>query len=108
MFSADGSRALILTTASSITGASSRMAVINTATGRQVGATVTLDQTLVGSPVVGADGSHVFVLTSEGTNSQVKVLNTTTRPDHYHLRAARRTDKRGAKCRRQPCRRHRL
>ncbi|HEY7052789.1 MAG TPA: hypothetical protein VH496_11770 [Mycobacterium sp.] len=67
MFSADGSRALILTTASSITGASSRMAVINTATGRQVGATVTLDQTLVGSPVVGADGSHVFVLTSEGT-----------------------------------------
>jgi DNA-binding beta-propeller fold protein YncE len=79
VFSADGGRALILTTASGPTGAPTRMAVINTATGRQIGTTLTLDPTLIGAPVVGADGSHVFVTTTDATNTRVTVISTATR-----------------------------
>lgn len=77
VFSADGSRAFILTTPYGIPIAPARMAVFNLATGRQVGRTLTLNS-FVGTPVVGADGSHVFILGSDGSNTRVTVLNTRT------------------------------
>ncbi|PRC42505.1 hypothetical protein C6A85_000000110150 [Mycobacterium sp. ITM-2017-0098] len=66
--SADGTRALVTTsTNSSLTGGRTRVAVINTATGRQIGFGLTLSGgPYWGSAPLSADGTHAFI-TTQGT-----------------------------------------
>jgi len=78
LFSADGSRAVVTTSAYDSTTSTylTRMAVIDAASGAQIGNTVTLTG---GLQLVNADGTRA-VITSAGTNpeTQVKVIDPTT------------------------------
>ena len=82
VMSADGSRAVITTTVTDANGTTTRVAVINPATGTQTGTTLTGNSS--GSPVISADGSRALDITivsdpSTGTTeTQVAVINTTT------------------------------
>ena len=79
LMTADGTRAVIFTPVTSGTTKTTRVAVIDTATGRQVGSTLTLTG---GAPsaTLSSDGTRAFVTTIDpNTNStRVTVINTAT------------------------------
>jgi YVTN family beta-propeller protein/VCBS repeat-containing protein len=85
VLSADGTRALFTTgpAAWESTG-TTRVAVINTATGKQVGTTLTLKgRAAYGLPVFSADGTHALMTTTDGiattgVTTRVAVINTAT------------------------------
>ncbi|MCV7368359.1 hypothetical protein CRI77_09415 [Mycolicibacterium duvalii] len=74
LITADGTRAVIVTPVTSSTSQFTRVAVIDTATGRQVGSTLTLAG---GAPstVLSSDGTRAFVTTN---STLVTVINTAT------------------------------
>ena len=79
LMTADGTRAVIVTPVTSGTTKTTRVAVIDTATGKQVGSTLTLSG---GAPSaeLSSDGTRAFVTTTDpNTNStRVTVINTAT------------------------------
>ena len=79
LMTADGTRAVIVTPVTSGTTKTTRVAVIDTATGKQVGSTLTLTG---GAPsaALSSDGTRAFVTTTDPkTNStRVTVINTAT------------------------------
>ena len=81
VLSADGTRAVITTYVPSATGTTTRVAVINTATGAQIGTTLTLPGNPSGT-AFSADGTRAVITTSAtdatGTTTRVAVINTTT------------------------------
>ncbi|PQD99695.1 hypothetical protein CYL16_16305 [Mycobacterium sp. EPG1] len=78
LVAADGTRAVIVTPVTSATSRTTRVAVIDIATGRQVGNTLTLTG---GAPstVLSSDGTRASVTTTDATNStRVTVIDTAT------------------------------
>jgi protein subunit release factor B len=89
LLSADGTRALIATQVYDY-GArltdphSTRVAVIDTTTGRQIGTTLTLPGKLYGAQRLSADGTHILITTSPWNtltntgSTKMAVIDTTT------------------------------
>jgi VCBS repeat-containing protein len=81
-FSADGSRAVVATSVSTAAGTTTRVSLINTATGAQTGTTVTFDGNPAGVQLVSVDGSNALVTTmittASGTATRAAVFNTST------------------------------
>jgi hypothetical protein len=76
--SADGTRAVVTTFVPTAPG-TTRVAVINTVTGTQTGTTVTLVGSLLGSPLLSADGTRVVVATTATpATTQLAVINLAT------------------------------
>ncbi|MBE1547137.1 YVTN family beta-propeller protein/VCBS repeat-containing protein [Mycobacterium sp. OAS707] len=63
LLSPDGTRAMLTTYLPSLSGTTTRVAVVNTTTGKQVGSTITLAGS-PGSPGLSADGTHASIATS--------------------------------------------
>ena len=81
-FSADGRRAVVTTYVSTAAGTTTRVSLIDTATGTQVGTTVTLTGSPSGVQLVNADGSKALIttLTTNATEytTQAVLINTVT------------------------------
>jgi YVTN family beta-propeller protein/VCBS repeat-containing protein len=77
VLSPDGTRAVMTSYSFSATGTTTRVAVVNVATGKQVGSTLTLAGT-PGVPVMSADGTQAFITTSSGGTSQTVAISTAT------------------------------
>ena len=83
VLSPDGSRSVVTTYVPSAIGVTTRVSVVNTATGAQVGTTVALTGTPSGIPAqFSTDGSRAVVITyvstSEGTTTRISLINTAT------------------------------
>ena len=81
LLSPDGARALIATTSTSSYPGTSQVAVIDTATGRQIGDTVTIDGSLSGLRW-STDGTRVFVTTyiTTSTGADLNIRETVLTP----------------------------
>jgi YVTN family beta-propeller protein/VCBS repeat-containing protein len=77
VLSADGTRAVVITFVPTSTGTTTRVAVVNTTTGNQVGTTITLAGS-PGSPVLVADGTRVLVTTTDAGSTRSTVIDTIT------------------------------
>ncbi|WP_280825382.1 YncE family protein [Mycobacterium sp. OTB74] len=84
VLSADGTHALVTTTVSSLTaGISTRIALVDSATGTQTGPTVTVPGNASGIPLLTADSTHAVVTTTvtdptTGSATRVALYNTAT------------------------------
>jgi len=77
VLSPDGTRAVMTSYSFNSTGTTTRVAVLNVVTGKQVGSTITLAGT-PGVPVMSADGTQAFVTTSSGGTAKTVAINTAT------------------------------
>ncbi|BBX68226.1 hypothetical protein MPSYJ_16870 [Mycolicibacterium psychrotolerans] len=79
VFTPDGTRLVITTDATNydLGGGATKVAVINTATAKQIGTTLTLAGGESGTPLLNADGTRA-IITIGGWTTQVVVIDTTT------------------------------